>query len=760
MARFHTRSCVLMSLLAGLLIGLWPAGASAQVIFTVSDTDTNADHPTFSAAVAALPSTLGSPHIIRGLDSDPILEVAGVLITGISTTAINTLEIEGPPGTRSVIDGDNVAIDGIRVTGVGFVTIRNIEVKNIVNGGGSNGIFIGGASPQVRIENCFIHSLGTNNFGIKIESTSSFSVVTGNVIDATGADEGIHLGSTDGKIEHNVIFGHGAYGINIHQATPNNAMIFNNTIYGDGCALGFIDEGGTVVTGADVHDNIFVSTGLSGTGCGIELPSGTGVFSGGRSDYNLFQMTNGAPVSVNTAGVNVTLGDHQTDTSQDLNSQEADPLFLNVAADDFHLQSTAGTFNTATKKHDLFPAGNSPGIDAGDPASPFSFEPNPNGMLINQGAFGNTVEASLSPPPPKLLFAHPIGVSTAGGTTINLHGENLSGVNQVNIGASFPSIDASVTNITVVTNGHIRFSAPALGAGQKFIEVKSGGNTDEIRNAITYSGSTDTVQNSIVGGTTVNAYRLKSLSLFTNAQDTLNQLENCFGPYNTKIWRAFDFHGPTQQYVELPARVNADPGADIAGGGVFLISSTTETCDFTGLSTIPATNFYVPVEPGWGIVSLPSEGSQAWSNVRVGNKGQGSTGANDVEANLPNPFIEPILYAWDGNQYMSASALIGGEAYFVFNMTGDPVVLFMGDPAPKPGDAPEQTLSEVPPGSPMPPIPPGPVASPFSGLSGGGGSGGGDSATQLEGGFTAMGLTALLPLALLAVWPRRRAPAA
>ena len=759
MARFQPRSCVLLSVLAGLSFGLWPAGASAQAptILTVSDTDTNADHPTFSAAVAALPSILTQPHVIKGLDSNPILEPTGVIINGITTDSTNTLVIEGPLGTRSVIDGNNAALAGIDVSGMGFVTIRDIEIKNIANGLGNAGIVATSAS-DLRIENCFVHSLGTDNIGIKVESGSPLSVVTGNVIDATGAKEGIHIGAQDGKIELNVIFGHGSYGINVHQSGSINTMIFSNTIYGDGCALGFIDEGGTVVTGADVHDNIFVSTGLSGTGCGIQLPSGTGVFSGGRSDYNLFQMTNGAPVSVNSGVDNVTLADHQTDTGQDNNSQEADPRFLNVAADDFHLESTAGTFNTATKKHDLFPAGTSPGIDAGDPASPFSFEPNPNGARINQGAFGNTPEASLSPPPPIVLFAQPIGVSTAGGTTINLHGKNLSGVSQVNIGASFAAADATVTSITVLNDGHIQFTAPALGAGQKFIEVVSGGNTDEIRNAITYSGSTDTVQNSIVGGTTVNSYRLKSLPLFTDAEDTLNQLKNCFGPYDPKIWRAFDYDRKTQQYVELPARVNGDPGADIAGGGVFLISSTTETCDFTGLSTVPATNFYVPLQPGWGIVSLASEGSQAWSNVRVGTKGQGSTGSNDVEANLPNPFITPILYAWDGVQYMSASSLIEGEAYFVFNKTGDPVVLFMADPAPKPGDPPEQTLSEVPAGSPMPPIPPGSVTSAFSGLSGGG-SGGGDSATQLEGGFTAVGLTALLPLALLAVWPRRRAPA-
>ena len=47
--------------------------------------------------------------------------------------------------------------------------------------------------------------------------------------------------------------------------------------------------------------------------------------------------------------------------------------------DDFHVQST------------------SPTIDAGDPADPYLSEPTPNGGRVNQGNYGNTVEATTSP---------------------------------------------------------------------------------------------------------------------------------------------------------------------------------------------------------------------------------------------------------------------------------------------------------------------------------------------------------------------------
>jgi len=52
------------------------------------------------------------------------------------------------------------------------------------------------------------------------------------------------------------------------------------------------------------------------------------------------------------------------------------PLFVELITGDFSLQS------------------GSPAIDAGDPASDYSFEPEPNGCRANMGAYGNTVDAA------------------------------------------------------------------------------------------------------------------------------------------------------------------------------------------------------------------------------------------------------------------------------------------------------------------------------------------------------------------------------
>ena len=57
-----------------------------------------------------------------------------------------------------------------------------------------------------------------------------------------------------------------------------------------------------------------------------------------------------------------------------------DPLFLDVAGDDYHLTPLLSS-----------------SIDAGDPASPCGQEPSPNGGRIDLGAYGNTTQAAASP---------------------------------------------------------------------------------------------------------------------------------------------------------------------------------------------------------------------------------------------------------------------------------------------------------------------------------------------------------------------------
>ena len=283
---------------------------------------------------------------------------------------------------------------------------------------------------------------------------------------------------------------------------------------------------------------------------------------------------------------------------------------------------------------------------------------------------------------PFVQCAIPIGVSTAGGTRVRVLGANLGTATEVHLGASYPAVDADGIGLSIISSGEIEFTAPPMAAGSKFVEVITPSGINEIREALTFSGSPGSASNSIAGGTTPEAYRMKSVPLFANARTVSDQLAECLGPPDPALWRAFYWNASLQQYVELPGLALNSPDEDLSARGFFLISARDAACAFNGLATDPASLFYVCLEPGWNMVSLPSPGSISWSAARAGNKGAGSTGADDVPANSPNTFISEFLFAWDGTAYLSASTLVEGEAYWVFNKSGSRKVLFVNDPSP------------------------------------------------------------------------------
>jgi hypothetical protein len=63
---------------------------------------------------------------------------------------------------------------------------------------------------------------------------------------------------------------------------------------------------------------------------------------------------------------------------------------------DYHLKSQAGRWDPNSGEWVIDDV-TSPCIDAGDPNTPVSDEPEPNGGIVNMGAYGGTIEASLSP---------------------------------------------------------------------------------------------------------------------------------------------------------------------------------------------------------------------------------------------------------------------------------------------------------------------------------------------------------------------------
>ena len=82
---------------------------------------------------------------------------------------------------------------------------------------------------------------------------------------------------------------------------------------------------------------------------------------------------------------------------------DAEPLFADAAAGDFHLRSEGGRFRRR-RSNESYPQAwfwviddvSSPCIDAGDPLHAADAEPAPNGGRVNMGAWGNTPQASRS----------------------------------------------------------------------------------------------------------------------------------------------------------------------------------------------------------------------------------------------------------------------------------------------------------------------------------------------------------------------------
>lgn len=75
---------------------------------------------------------------------------------------------------------------------------------------------------------------------------------------------------------------------------------------------------------------------------------------------------------------------------------DVDPLFVHPDGGDYHLKSQAGRWDSTSGSW-IVDDVTSPCMDAGDPNSPVAFEPSPNGVIVNMGAYGGTTRASKSP---------------------------------------------------------------------------------------------------------------------------------------------------------------------------------------------------------------------------------------------------------------------------------------------------------------------------------------------------------------------------
>lgn len=231
---------------------------------------------------------------------------------------------------------------------------------------------------------------------------SDYSTLS-NVTVRGAAAHGVYLyNSTSNVLDHFDVGGSysGIYGYGSDWCVLSHCIVWNSTDDGitfsstassrvENCTIAYNDDDQVCLAGSRtvlLMTNCIVVASGSGGHC---INAGVGAC---KSDYNDLYAINGAYVACSN-GTSLTIEDWRTLSRQDSNSLSADPRFVDIAAGDFHLQSTAGSWHNGAWTAD---ATNSPGIDTGSPLSSCASEPAPNGGRVNMGACGNTAQASKS----------------------------------------------------------------------------------------------------------------------------------------------------------------------------------------------------------------------------------------------------------------------------------------------------------------------------------------------------------------------------
>ncbi len=382
---------------------------------------------TISYALAQVSGTGHTIHVAAGTYGT---DMGGVWGEMFPITLKNGVSIEGEDKTTTIVDAElaNPVFTGDGIsdqTTISNLTIKNgngsdgggISLKssnpiirdNIIRGNksfyGGAGIKIEGGSPQI-LNNIFENNTCSSYGGIVDIEGQSSPVIDGNVFlnnkggmtnysgGAIVLNELIHEGSP--VISHNIISQTDGHGISILYHSYDG-FIMNNTIIGNSSGI-HLEYGAK----GRIKNNVIAENGY-----GIREKNWS-IYDSDPSlvEYNLFfNNSSGHYLDEDqSAYTNVTLMNAYIPECS--NNLEGDPLFVNSANHDYHLQES------------------SPAIDAGDPEDDCSQEPPPNGERINIGAYGNTLEATISSRP-SITTIFPSSVPSSGGTEVTINGYNF-----------------------------------------------------------------------------------------------------------------------------------------------------------------------------------------------------------------------------------------------------------------------------------------------------------------------------------------------
>ncbi len=338
-----------------------------------------------TAAYTVAGNTIGSTTTANSITSNSNTTFVGISSsnTGFPASVTgNTLQ-----NLQHTSTGTSASLRGIEL--IGSVSNQNISTNTIrdfssaststsANGTPAVGgiIFTGSATTGNTILGNTIRDLsnsaasaGVVNNGIVITSTPGTTITRNNIFNLTVATtstaaliQGINLFNSAATINiyNNMMrLGTGVgnnpiiRGVFDNTATSSPTNIYFNSIFIDGTQGGnTVNTTGVVRSLAstmDIKDNIIwnnrASTGAPGAGTGrhyaIRNESATGTFTSNGND--LFTPNNGGTIGFSASLDRITLGNWQTATSQDLNSFNQDPQFIdatNATSPNLHIHPT------------------------------------------------------------------------------------------------------------------------------------------------------------------------------------------------------------------------------------------------------------------------------------------------------------------------------------------------------------------------------------------------------------------------------------
>lgn len=270
-------------------------------------------------------------------------------------TDIANIDFDCIPETRTI---------NVSFTGTGL-SVSNFGLRNSsLSVGGNEGIY-----ENFRFDRRNATLAGTNNLWRGLHLASGTVEIAGN--GNTLANSIVHTS------------GSSATGILVR---ASSAVVSNCTVESErGSAVAFLNPAGSY----RLLGSILVAGGTNDEDAVVVWEDGAL-----DSDWNDLVARNGTWVGIHDGDKWERLAYWQAATGADAHSIALEPLFVNDG-EDFHLDSTTGFWNELSGGW-VPGMADSPCIDAGNPATPYSRETLPNGSRIDLGAYGNTPQASLS----------------------------------------------------------------------------------------------------------------------------------------------------------------------------------------------------------------------------------------------------------------------------------------------------------------------------------------------------------------------------